>query len=105
MLHGGEYWAERIGNLGHGGYLPVEVPAVDTNEKGIIQCQWYIGLSGINRYVNSIAFKVELSTVEPEVFYSPDELQELWNGKRELLEVANFETLEARSGDPTKNRF
>ena len=102
MFRGGEYWAERIENLGHGGYLPVEVPGADTNEKGI---QWHIGLRGIDSHVNSLARKVELGTVEPEVFCSPDELQELWKGKRELIEVDNLEILEARSGDPTKNRF
>ena len=29
VLHRGEYLAKRIGNLGHGGYLPVEVQAAD----------------------------------------------------------------------------
>ena len=102
MLHRGEYLAKRIEDLGHGGYLPVEVPAVDNYGKDI---HWHIGLRGIDPHVNSLAVKVELGTIEPEGFCSPHELQELWNGKRELLEVENLEILEARSGDPTKNSF
>src|SRR6266576_1789192 len=102
MIHHGEYLAKRIEYLDHGGYLPVEMPTVDNHGKGI---PWHIGLSGIELHVNSLAGKVELGMVKPEVFYSSHELHELWNGKCELLEVANIETLEARSGDPTKNRF
>src|SRR6266567_9197749 len=98
MLHHGEYLAKRIENLGHRGYLPVEVPAVDIYGKGI---RWHIGLSGIELHVNSLVVKAELGMVEPEGFCSPHELHELWNGKRELLEVDNLEILEARSGDPT----
>jgi hypothetical protein len=102
MLHRREHLAKRTGNLSHGGYLPVEVPAVDIYGKGI---QWHIVLRGIDLHVNSLPVEDELGTVEPEGSYSPDELQELWNGKRELLGVANLEILETRSGDPTKNRF
>src|SRR6266576_1589377 len=102
MLHRGEYLAKRIRNLSHGGYLPVEVPGVDIYGKGI---HWHIGLRGADLHVNSLAVRAELGTVEPEVFCSPHELHELWNGKCELLEVANLEILEARGGDPTKNRF
>ena len=41
MLHRREYWVttsnlKRIENLGHGGYLPVEVPAVDIYGEGIL---------------------------------------------------------------------
>jgi hypothetical protein len=102
MLHRREYLAERIEDLSHGGYLPVEVPAVDNHGKG---SQWHIGLKGIDPHVNFLAVKVELGTVEPEVVCSLHELQELWNGKRELLMVASLEIFEARDGDPTKNRF
>src|SRR6266436_9915755 len=102
MLHSVEYLAKRIKDLSHGGYLPVEVPAVDLYVKGT---QWHIGLRGIDLHVNSLAGKGELGAVEPEVFCSPDELQELWNGERELIVVDNLEILEARSGDPTKARF
>src|SRR6267154_1852125 len=101
-LHRGKYFAKCIENLGHGGYLPVEVPAVDNYVKASL---WHIGLRGTDHHVNSLAFKLELGTVESEVFCSPHELQELWNGKRELLGVPNLENLEARSGDPTKNRL
>src|SRR6266849_679125 len=101
MLHRGEYLAKCIENLSHGGYLPVEVPAVDIYGKGI---HWYtyIGLRGIDLDVNSLTGKGKLGTVEPEVFCSPHELRELWNGKGELLGVANLEFLEPRSGDPIK---
>src|SRR6267154_3283010 len=102
MLHRGEYLTKRIENLGHGGYLPVELPAVDIYGKGIHR---YIGFRGIDLHVNSLAEKVELGTVEPAIFCSPHELQELWNGKRVLLWVANLDILKARSGNPTKNRF
>jgi hypothetical protein len=88
--------------MAHGGYLPVEVPAIDIYGNGI---HWRIGLRGIDLHVNSHAFEVELGMVELEVFSSPHELQELWNGNRELLGVANLENLEARSGDPAKNHF
>jgi len=102
MLHRGEYLAKRIENLGHGGYLLVEVLAVNVYGKGV---HWHIGPRGIDLRVNSVVGKAELGTVEPDVVCPRHELQELWNGKRELLEVANLEILEARSGDPTKNRF
>jgi hypothetical protein len=106
MLHHGEDLAKRIENLGNGGYLPVEVPAVDIYGEGIVfNDLLHIGLRGIDIDVNSLAVEVDPGTVEPEVFCSPDELHELWNGKRELLGVANLEILEARSGDPTENRF
>ena len=93
---------KRIENLGHGGYLPVEVPAVDVQGKGM---HWYIELRGIDHHENPIVEKLELGAVEPEVFCYPHEVQELWNGIRELAEVANLENLKARSRDPTKNRF
>jgi hypothetical protein len=95
VLHCGEHLAKRIENLGHGGYLPVEVPAADNYGKGII---WHLCLRGIDRHVNSLAVEAELGTVEPEVFCSPDELHELWSGKRELLVEADLENLEARWG-------
>src|SRR6266852_9498769 len=102
MLHRGEYLAERVEILGHGGYLPVEVPACDNYGK---RSQWHIGLGGIDLHVNSLTVKVKICTVEPEAFYSSHELQELWNGKCKLLEKTNLEILEARRGDPTKNCF
>src|SRR6266699_1909889 len=92
MIHRGEYLAKHIEYLGHGGYLPVEVPAVDIHGKGI---HWHIGLSGIELHVNSLSGKAELGMVKPEVFCSPHELQELWDGKRELLGVVNSDILEA----------
>jgi hypothetical protein len=99
VLHRGEYLTKRIENWGHGGYLRVEVPAVDIYGKG---SQWHIGFfRGIDRHVNSLAVNVELGTVEPEVFCSPHELLELWNGNRE---VANLDILEARGGDPATIR-
>ena len=101
ILHRGEYLAKLIENLGHGGYLPVEVAAPDTYGKGTHS---HIGPRWIDLHVNSIAVKVEHRMVEPEVC-SPNELQELGNGVSELLVVANLKILDARSGDPTENRF
>ena len=51
MLHRGEYLAKRLENLSHGGYLPVEVPAVDNYGKG-----WHwLGLREIDLRVNYVA--------------------------------------------------
>jgi hypothetical protein len=102
MFHREEHLAKRIKYLGHGRYLPVEVTATDFYGKGNHR---HTGLREIDPHVNVLAVKVESGSVEPEVFCSPRKLQELWNGKRELLEVANLEILEARGGDPTKNCF
>src|ERR1700733_6944586 len=102
MFHRRERLAKRIENLSHGGYLPVEVPAADMYGKG---SHWHIGLKGTDLHINSIAVKVQLGTVEPGVIYSLHELRELRNGKGELVGVVNLENLEARGGDPTKNRF
>src|SRR6267154_4566990 len=100
MLHRGKYLAKRIENLGHGGYLPVEVPAVDIYGKGK-----RLGLRGINLHVDSPARELEHGSVEPEVLCSPQKLQEVWNGKLELVEEANLQLLEAWGGDTTNNRF
>jgi hypothetical protein len=35
FFHRRKYLAERIGNLSHGRYLPVKVPAIDTYRKSI----------------------------------------------------------------------
>ena len=56
-------------------------------------------------HVNSLAVKEELDMIKPEAFCSPYELRKLWNRKRKLVGVGNLEIFEARSGDPTKNRF
>ncbi len=72
--------AKRFENLSHGRYLPVEVPAVDR--------AFISGLSrGIGLHMNSLAVEIKPGTVEPEVlYYYVHKLQEMWNGKRELLE-------------------
>jgi hypothetical protein len=102
MFHRGEYLAKRVENLDRGGYPPLEMPAVENYGKGR---QWYVGLRGIDLQGNPLGIKVEIGTVEREVFCSSDELQELWNGKQKLLVVTNLENLQARGGDPTKNGF
>ncbi|KAF8469433.1 hypothetical protein DFH94DRAFT_773868 [Russula ochroleuca] len=101
MLHRRKYLTERIENLGHGRYLPVEVPAVDTCGKDI-----RLGLlAGIETHVNVFTGEPETSTVGLEVLCCVHKLQEPWNGKRELLEERNEDLLEARGGDSTNNCF
>jgi len=87
--------------LSQGRYLPVEEPAFDSYGKGI-----YVGLlTGIDHHVNMFLRKFELYIVELEVLRCVHDVQETWDGKRELLEELNGKTLEARSGDPTNNSF
>jgi len=100
VLHRREHLAKRIENLSHGGYLSVEVPAVNIYGKG-----QRIDPRRIYLHENLSEVKLEHSAVEPEALYSPHKLQELWNGKSELLAEANLEPLKARGGDLTNNRF
>jgi hypothetical protein len=62
-------------------------------------------LTWINLHMSLRPEEFELGTIEHEVFYRVHKLQETWDGKRELLVENNVEPLEARSGDPTSNRF
>src|SRR5258708_7784296 len=101
MLHRGEYLVQLIENLCRGGYLPVEVPAVDSHGQGIRLGR----LTGIHSYVNVVVREHEIGTAEPEVLCCVHKLQETRNGKRELVEEGNFELLEERGSDPRNNRF
>jgi hypothetical protein len=101
MLHHIEYLTERIENLGHGRYLPVKMPVVETYGKNIR----LVFLARIELCAKSVAGKLEPGTVEPEVFCCVHKLHKMWNVKRGLLEELNAERLEARGGDLTDNRF
>jgi hypothetical protein len=96
MLHREEHLAERIENLCDGRNLPIEVPAEDIYEKGIL-----LGPTRIHRHKDSLRIEPEFDTVEPEVLWSDHKLQETWDGKRELIEEVNLKLVEARCGDPT----
>src|SRR6266436_5290036 len=100
MFHRREYLAERIENLGHGRYLPVEVPAVDIYGKGK-----HLGLTGMDVHINPFVVEFEPGTVESGDLCPFHKLQERWKGKRELLEEVKLDLLEARGGNPTNNRF
>ena len=99
MLHRREHLAERIGNLCHGRYLPVEVPAVDPYGKGIHL------VPTIDQRINSLQGEHKSGTVKPEVLCCVHKLQEASDGKRELVEEANIKLLEARGGDPMNKCF
>jgi hypothetical protein len=101
ILHRGEDLAERIGNLCHRRYLPVEVPALDVYDEGI-----HDGLFlGIDVYIDSLVIEPEFATVEPEVLCCVDKPQETWDGKPELVKELDLELLEARGGDPMNKCF
>jgi hypothetical protein len=55
---------------------------------------------GIRCHIDLVTGEMELGVAEPV-----HKLQEMWDGKRELLEEENLEPLEARGGHPTNNRF
>jgi hypothetical protein len=92
----------RIGNLCHGRYLPVEVPAINYYSKGI---RYVVGAKEKRLHPNLIVFESDDGIVGPKVFRCIHELRETWNGKRELLEKPNLQVFEARGRDPTNNRF
>jgi hypothetical protein len=101
MLHHIKHLAERIENLGHGRYLPVEVLAVDPYGKGI-----HLGLfTEIDLHANSSLGELDLGTVKPEVLCCVHKPQEMWDVIRELAKEENFKPLEARSGDPMNKCF
>jgi hypothetical protein len=86
-----------MGNLCHGRYLPVEVPADDSYGKSI-----HPGISaGIHIHINSPPGELEFSTPEPQVLCCVHKPQEMWDGKRELVEEVNFKFSEARGADLT----
>jgi hypothetical protein len=102
MLHRREQMAERIENLCHGRYLPIEVPAEDKYGEGRV----HLGLpKGIDPHMNSIVIEHEYCAVEPEVLCCVHKLRETWDRKRELVEEVNVELLEVRSGDPMNECF
>ena len=98
VFHRREHWAERVGNLCHGRYLPVEVLAVDSYGKGI-HLGLTTGIAGIDLHTDSPPGELEIGTVEAEVLCCIHKFQEMWNGKRKLVEEYNLELLEARDGD------
>ena len=101
MLHRREHSAERIGNLSHGRYLPVEVLAVDIYRKGIL-----LGLpTGIDLQINLPREELEFGALEPEILCCVHQLHETWDRKPVLVEEANVELLEARGGDLTNECF
>jgi len=77
------------------------VPAEDTYLKGIFLDL----LIGIHLHMYFVSGEIESSTAKPEVFDSAHKLQEMWNGKRELVEKRDLELLEVRGGGPMNNRF
>ena len=102
MLHRREQMAERIENLCHGRYLPIEVPAEDKYNEG----HFHLGLPrGIDLHKNSIVLEPKICAVEPEVLCCVHKLHETWDRKCELGEELNFELLKARSGDPMNKCF
>ena len=102
MLHRREQMAERIENLCHGRYLPIEVPAGDIYNEG----RFHIGLPrGIDLHLNLIVIEPEFCGVAPKVLYCVYKLHETWDRKRELVEEDNSELLEARSGGPMNKCF
>src|SRR5258707_2175594 len=103
MLHRRESLTKRMENLGHGRYLPVEVPAVDTYVKGM-----HFGLdllTGIYLHVNMLVRELEFGLAEPQVLRRVYKLYEVWDGKGELLEEEHLELLELRCSDLTNNCF
>src|SRR6266436_1089902 len=100
IVHYREHLAERIRNLHRRRYLPVEVPAVDFNGKGV-----RIGLAKMRLHTDSLINEIEHGTVEPEVLCCVHKLNETRNGKRELFEELNVQLSEAGGGDPTNNRL
>src|SRR6266852_6816097 len=99
-LHRGEHLAKRVANLCRGGYLPVEVPAINPYKKGI-----RVGFTGSHPHINFLVLEHDIGSVEPEVLRCVHKLWEMWNGKRELLEEPNLQFFEARGRDPRNNRF
>jgi hypothetical protein len=66
VLYRREYLTERIENLSHGRYLPVEVPAADMYGKGI-----HLGLLWrIHFHTNSILRGLEFDSVESNLRFS-----------------------------------
>src|ERR1700679_1525571 len=98
VLHRREYLAKRIGNLCHGRYLPVKVPAVNLSGDGT-----RVSLTEKHPYM--LVRELDLGIVEPEALCCAHKLRETWNGKRELLEELNLQLFEARGSNPTNNRF
>jgi hypothetical protein len=100
VLHRREHWAKCIGNLYHGRYLPVEVPAINRYNRDI-----RVGLTEKHQHINLLVLEYGHGIVEPEVLCCVHKLRETWNGKHELLEQSNLQPFEARGRDPTYNRF
>src|SRR6267154_709520 len=100
VLHRREHLAKRIGNLCHGRYLPVEVPAINPYSKSKRD-----RLTEKHLHIDELVVKHDHGFVKREVLCCVHKLRETWNGKYELLEESNPQVFEARSRDPTHNRF
>jgi hypothetical protein len=60
---------------------------------------------GIHLHINYVVRELKFGKPEPEVLCCVHELQETWDGNRELIEEPNFKLLEARGGDPMNKCF
>jgi hypothetical protein len=98
IFHRGEHLAGKIENLRHGRDLPVEVPGVDPYKKGM-RPKCISLLTGIDIHIDSLPREPEYGTLKRGVFCCVRKLQEMWDGKRELVEKLNLDLLEARGGD------
>ena len=96
MLYRCEFLAQRVGNLCCRGYLPVEVPAVDSYAEGIC-----LGLLiGIHHHKDSFVIKLERGKVEPEI------LRVLINGGRQgITRVGWGRLLKTMGGDTVMCRI
>src|SRR5580698_5889203 len=100
VLHRRKYLAQRIGNLCHGRYLPVAVPAINCYIKGIV-----VVPTEKHLHINFLIPVHDIDIAEPEALCCVHELQETRNRKHELFKESNLQAFEARGRDLTNNRF
>ena len=101
MLHRRKHWAEWITNLCRGRYLPVEVTALEGEQRSI-----YLGLlMRIHTHINYLVMEPEFGNLEPEVPRCAHKVQKARGRKRELVEKLNLKPLEARCRNPIKKCF
>jgi hypothetical protein len=83
----------------HGRYLPVEGTVSD----GYVNMR--LGVMEIHPGKKLAVREHKFGSVEPEILYCIDKMQETWDGKCEFVEEPNFEPLETKGSDPTNNLF
>jgi hypothetical protein len=109
MFYSSERLTGRIENLGHGRYLPVELPGNYAHRKGIVirlaSLSGLGHLTKIRTHRNVIPREVDFDTVKPEVLCCVQKRQKTWNGERGWLKEQSAEPPEARGGDPMNNHF